>query len=88
MLCGVTALIADTTKKLLFHGMPWEDKVKGRLVATLAQVYWDGVFFADNVLGIHIDEVIDANVEKLSARYKSLKFTTEEFMKKEEGQAE
>lgn len=88
MLCGVTALIADTTKKLLFHGMPWDDNVKQKMITSLAQVYWTASFFADNVLGCHLDEVIEANVEKLSARYKSLKFTTEEFMKKEEGQAE
>lgn len=53
------------------------------VVTALREIFYHLTYLCKNVLSIDITEVIQRNVEKLSDRYKSLQFTTEEFMVKE-----
>ena len=63
--------------------MEWNEESKKKILNELSDVMWYVAFTARNVLGVSIEEIIDANVEKLQDRYKTGKFTTEEFMVKE-----
>lgn len=82
-MAGEAGEVVDIAKKILFHGQPYTDEVRQKLIKELGDEIWYLAFFCRNVLNISIEEVIEANVQKLSARYKSLEFTTEEFMAKE-----
>lgn len=84
-LAGETGEIVDTIKKLNYHGMPYSAEVHEKLTLEVGDVMWYITFLCKNYLHVTLQQVIDMNVEKLSKRYKGLKFTTEEFMKKEAG---
>jgi NTP pyrophosphatase (non-canonical NTP hydrolase) len=83
-LAGEAGEFADVVKKILFHDLEYTDDVKQRLLLELSDVMWYVTFTACNVLGVGIQEVIDANFEKLSARYQTGKFSHEDFMRKEQ----
>ena len=80
--CG---LVADTVKKLLYHGKPFDEDAKFKMIGMLSDVLFAAETVARDVCGVHLQTCIDLNVEKLSVRYKGLQFTTEEFMLKEQG---
>lgn len=82
-LSGEAGEIADTVKKLLFHGKPWSEDLRKELIDELSDVMWYCAFMARNVLKVSLQDIIDRNVEKLSARYKTGKFTSKEFLAKE-----
>ena len=82
-IAGEGGEIADLTKKVLFHGMEWNEEIRQKMIKELSDVMWYVAFIARHVLGVTIEEVIQANVDKLNARYKA-GFTTEEFMAKED----
>lgn len=75
--------VADQVKKLLYHGKPYTDDVRIKLEKGLCDIVMLICLIARDVCGVDLQYVIDKNVEKLSARYKTLQFTTEEFMEKE-----
>jgi len=75
---------ADVVKKILFHEMEYNEEVRQRLIKELGDVMWYVAFTARNVLDISIKEIIEANIEKLSARYPSGKFSHKDFMRKEQ----
>ena len=56
------------TKKLKFHGKPYTDDVKHHMMRELGDIMW---YFATacRALDVTFDEVLDENIEKLSARY-------------------
>jgi NTP pyrophosphatase (non-canonical NTP hydrolase) len=83
-LAGEAGEFADVIKKVLFHGMDLDEEVHDRLVKELGDIMWY-VAFAAETLQVDLQTIIDANVEKLSARYASGKFTKKEFMNKEKG---
>jgi NTP pyrophosphatase (non-canonical NTP hydrolase) len=64
-LCGEAGEFADHTKKVVFHGQPLK---KEEAVKDLGDVMWY-LAFAARTIGSSLQEVIDGNVEKLSARY-------------------
>lgn len=74
-----TGKCADIVKKYLFHGKPFN---KEKFIETLNEVvkHISGMMA---IFGLSIQDVVDANVLKLKDRYKTGKFTFEEFMKKE-----
>jgi hypothetical protein len=82
MYCGT---IADISKKLVYHGKPFTEEVKVKLVDTLRTIIRNVTFIVKDVCRAELQDSINKNVAKLSERYKSLKFSTEEFMEKEEG---
>jgi len=75
--------VTDTVKKLLFHGKPFDQKAKDRMVSAMREIVESVQMIAQAVCAVTLDDVIKKNVEKLSERYKGLQFTTEEFLKKE-----
>lgn len=81
-IAGEAGEIADLTKKVLFHGMEWNEETRQKMIKELSDVMWYAAFLARVVLNVTIEEVIQANVDKLNARYKA-GFTTEEFLAKE-----
>ena len=87
-LAGESGEVADMAKKVLFHGMEWNEETKKKVFKELGDVLWYVAFTARNVLEVSIEEIIDANVAKLQDRYKGGKFTTEEFMAKENAKKE
>lgn len=82
-IAGEAGEIADMTKKVLFHGMEFTEEVRNKFIKELGDVLWYSAFLARVVLQVKLEDVIDANVEKLNLRYKA-GFTTEEFMAKED----
>lgn len=77
--CGV----ADQVKKLLYHGKEYNDKVRKDLIERLGIVMMNVVVMASEVCGVSFENLITHNVLKLSDRYKSLSFNTEEALAKE-----
>jgi NTP pyrophosphatase (non-canonical NTP hydrolase) len=82
-LSAVTSKFADTVKKILYHGMPVTEAVKKKLSDLLNDTLSTVLFLVDHVACCDLLEVVQKNVDKLSDRYKSLEFSTEAFMKKE-----
>jgi NTP pyrophosphatase (non-canonical NTP hydrolase) len=70
---------ADIMKKYLFHGKAYN---KHLLIDEILHVV-RYIHFAATVLETNIQEIVNVNVVKLKDRYKTGKFTYEEFMKKE-----
>lgn len=71
--------MADQIKKMLFHG---KDLDKSKLIDCAKSISKAIMAFC-YMLETDLQKVIDINVEKLQNRYKSGKFTVEEFKKKE-----
>lgn len=86
-LAGEAGEFADLAKKILFHNLEYTEEVRQKLLLELSDIMWYVSFTARNVLGVGIQEVIEANVEKLSDRYKTGKFSKKEFLEKEQGQS-
>jgi hypothetical protein len=82
------SLFVDTAKKLLFHGKPYDEDVRRQLVGTLGDITEIVTIVAFDVCGVQLRDVVKANVDKLSARYKTLQFSTAEFLEKEAGKRE
>ena len=64
-LCGEAEEFADHVKKVVFHRQPLK---KEEAIKELGDVMWY-LAFAARIIGSSLQEVIDGNVEKLSARY-------------------
>jgi hypothetical protein len=78
--CG---FFVDYTKKLLYHGKVYDNQSNGKLCVFLKLIVDSINKMAVRYLYVDIQHLINCNVKKLSARYKSLEFTTEEFLAKE-----
>lgn len=74
---------ADVAKKALFHGTGFDEAARQKMIKELGDVMFYVTFAARHVCGITVQEVIDANVEKLQDRYKTGKFSVAEFKAKE-----
>lgn len=74
---------ADLVKKVLFHGLEFDDNVRQKFIKELGDIMFYVAFAARTVCGVSLQEIIDENVAKLSARYPSGKFNREDFLKKE-----
>ncbi len=80
--------VADIAKKVLYHGMEWNEEVRQKVIKELGDVLWYVAFAARNVVNMSFEEIIATNVAKLQARYKTGKFSTAEFMEKERNKTE
>lgn len=74
---------ADLVKKVLYHGLDFDDNVRQKFIKELGDIMFYVAFAARTVCGVGLQEVIDENVAKLSARYPSGHFSREDFLKKE-----
>ena len=81
-IAGEAGECADIMKKVLFQGMEFDEKTKGKLIEELGDLMFYIAFTSKIVCEISIEEIIENNVKKLNERYKN-KFTVEEFNKKE-----
>lgn len=82
-LAGEAGEVADIAKKVLYHGMDWTPEVCAKVKKELGDIMWYVALTARHVCNSSIEEIINLNIEKLSARYTTGKFSKEEFMKKE-----
>lgn len=78
-LAGEAGECADWAKKVVFHGGEFN---REKYILELSDVMWY-IAFSANMLGITIEEIVEANVQKLRERYKSGKFSVQEFLDKE-----
>ena len=72
-LSGESGEFADHVKKEVFHNKPINKDVA---IKELGDVFWY-LAFASRAIGSNLQEVLEANVAKLSARYPDGKFKTE-----------
>ncbi len=84
---GEAGEIADTIKKIMYQGKIFDEKTREDLIKETGDLLWYVAFMCRNVLDVSIEEVIEKNIEKLQNRYKSGKFTIEEFKEKEKHQS-
>ncbi len=82
-LAGEAGEVADIAKKCLLQGLAFDEVTRNKLLLELGDVFFYLTFTASQVLGVTLEEVLDANVKKLNERYKGGKFSQEEFMAKE-----
>ncbi len=82
-LAGEGGECADLAKKVLFHGLEFDENIRQKFVKELGDIMFYVTFAATQVCGISLQEVIDQNVVKLRDRYKTGKFSVEEFLEKE-----
>lgn len=66
-LAGESGEVLDVWKKLKFHGLEF-DEAKERFIKELGDVCWY-LFQAAYALNVPVDEIIDANIEKLKKRH-------------------
>lgn len=69
--------VSDIVKKVIFHGKEWTPVIERDVFKYLTECYWLTVLLAENFLGCNMNDILLKNVEKLSARYKELEFSTE-----------
>lgn len=91
-LAGEGGECADLVKKYLFHKetkvTKLDEETKAKLIKELGDLMFYISFTATEVCDIHLKDVIDGNIKKLSDRYKTGKFTTKEFKAKEAAKGE
>lgn len=80
--------VTDVVKKVLFHGKPYNEAVRNDLIKKIGNIMKAVTFIGKEVCGVTVKEIIEHNIKKLSERYKSLSFSTEEFMAKENAKQE
>lgn len=78
-LAGEAGECADIVKKHVYHGKEFD---RDKFIDEMSDVLWY-LTFGCNAASITVDELMEYNVQKLNARYKTGKFTHKEFMQKE-----
>jgi len=73
-LCGEAGEVKDLLKKIKFHGKPWNEENKQKLVDETGDVAWYLMLLC---IGLNIDfeKIINRNMEKLLSRYPEGKFS-------------
>jgi NTP pyrophosphatase (non-canonical NTP hydrolase) len=79
-LTGEAGEVAEIVKKHLFHGKDFD---RNAFLNELSDCLWY-ITLGTNSVGAELQDVIDINVAKLRSRYKTGKFTQDEFSKKEQ----
>lgn len=74
-LAGEAGEVCDILKKVVHHDRPLDEAMRLNICREMGDVLWYLTYLA-GVLGLTLDEVANANVEKLRARYPE-GFTTE-----------
>ena len=85
---GESGEVVDIVKKVLYHGLTFDQEVKEKLVRELGDLFFYVAFLTKYVLGLTIEDVMLANVGKLKDRYKTGTFTEAEFLAKERAKNE
>lgn len=82
-IAGEGGEFADLVKKVLYHGMEFDETIRQKMIKELGDSIFYITFAATHICGLNLDDIWEANYKKLKERYKSGKFTTEEFLAKE-----
>lgn len=71
---GESGEVEDIVKKVLFHGKPWTDELRAKLIDEAGDVIW---YWQNLCLALNVDpeDVMIRNVEKLENRYPGGKFS-------------
>lgn len=81
---GESGEAIDIVKKVLFQGLPYNDDTKLHLAKEIGDVLWYVAATAD-AIGYDLENIMKMNIDKLSNRYKSGKFSVEESVHRKEG---
>lgn len=75
-LCGEAGEVGDIVKKVLFHGKPYTEELREKLLDEASDVAW---YWMNLCIALNIDasEVLLYNIDKLQARYPGGKFSVE-----------
>ena len=73
---GEAGEINDLWKKVKYHGKPWNEENRDKMVSEASDMLWYYAKFLEE-LGINLSEVIDFNIDKLVARYPGGVFSIE-----------
>lgn len=73
-IAGEAGEINDLWKKIKFHGKPWNEENRDKMISEASDMIWYYSKFL-KMLGIELSEVIDFNIDKLVARYPGGKFS-------------
>lgn len=60
--------VLDVWKKVKYHGLIFDDDVKDKFIKELGDVCWY-LFQTSMALGVPVNEIIDANINKLKERH-------------------
>jgi len=73
---GEAGEICDLWKKICYHGKPWNDENREKMISEFSDMFW---YMAKGMqcVDITLEEVIQYNIDKLVARYPGGKFSIE-----------
>ncbi len=85
-LCGEAGEVAEMVKKHVFHGHPMDDSKILLLLKELGDILWYANYGAVRVVKVpDLGAVMDANIDKLAARYPEGFFSSERSLHRAEG---
>lgn len=74
----------DIVKKITFHGHPFDEESKAHLAKELGDVLWY-IATSARAIGYDLSDIMQMNIDKLSARYPDGHFDTDKSMHRKEG---
>lgn len=80
---GEAGEVADIVKKVLYHGVPFDESMREKFKKENGDALWYIVYNCYAVLGITLADLIQANVEKLIERHGTNGFNFEAALAKE-----
>ena len=75
-IAGESGEINDLWKKVKYHGKPWNDDNRNKMIDEVGDMFWYLTHLME-VLEVEVEEVLDRNVKKLESRYPGGKFSIE-----------
>lgn len=81
---GEAGEIGDLWKKICFHGKPWNEENKEKMMSECSDMFWYLAKFMQS-LDINLEEVLQYNIDKLVTRYPGGKFSIERSENRKEG---
>ena len=72
---GEVGEVCEIIKKHVFHGHPWTEETRAKLVKELGDVEWYANLLRETI-GTTLEEIHSANIVKLAARYPEGFFTS------------
>lgn len=82
-MAGESGELLDELKKVWWQRHPMNEKFYKKIILELGDILFYMQFMCNN-LGVTLDDVRDKNVEKLSKRYESGKYTVKESLNRED----
>ena len=80
---GEAGEINDLWKKIKYHGKPWNEENRDKMISEASDMLWYYAKFLEE-LGVPLSEVIDFNIDKLVARYPGGEFSIQKSENRDE----